>query len=137
MLLVNPPGDSKATATVGALLPVGLAVLAEAVRAAGFEAEIYDAVASALGPDSVRLAIEHSYPQVVVAAACATTADAAEGVLRAAKEVVPGVFTVIVGAGPASAGAKGRTKGFVDSVVDDDAVRLARLLARISTSGQV
>ena len=99
-LTLVPSGGSSGSAGAGALLPVGLAALAEALRAAGIEAEIYDAMVSALGPDSIRLAIEHSYPQVVVAAACSATAEAARDVLRAAKEIVPGVFTVIVGAEP-------------------------------------
>jgi hypothetical protein len=136
VLLVTPPSGSSGSAGAGALLPVGLAALAEALRAAGIEAEIYDAMVSALGPDSIRLAIEHSYPQVVVAAACSTTAEAARDVLRAAKEIVPGVLTVLIGAEPNSAATRGTTDDVVDCVVGDDAPRLAGLLARLSQGEQ-
>lgn len=136
MLLITPPGSSSGSAA-GALLPVGLAALAQTLRAAGIEAEVYDAVVSALGPDSIRLAIEHSYPQAVVVAACSATAEAARDVLRAAKEIVPGVFTVIVGRESAgSVAGNVATDDVVDCVVDDDASRLAGLLARIGKGEQ-
>jgi len=136
VLLVTPPSGSSGPAAAGALLPVGLVALAGALRAAGIEAEICDAMVSALGPDSIRLAIEHSYPQVVVAVACAATADAARDVLQAAKEIVPGVLTVIVGAEPDLAATRGTRDAVVDCVVDDDPPRLAGLLARISRGEQ-
>jgi hypothetical protein len=137
VLLVTPPGSSSGSAAAGALLPVGLAALAQTLRAAGIEAELYDAMVSALGPDSIRAAIEHSYPQAVVVAACSATAEAARDVLRAAKEIVPGVFTVIVGRDKAGLVAtNGATDDAVDYVVDDDASRLAGLLARIGKGEQ-
>ncbi|MGE5228562.1 MAG: cobalamin-dependent protein [Deltaproteobacteria bacterium] len=137
VLLITPPASSSGSAAAGALLPVGLAGLAQTLRAAGIEAEIYDAMVSALGPDSIRLAIEHSYPQAVVVAACSATAEAARDVLRAAKEIVPGVFTVIVGQESAGGVVRGgATDDVVDCIVDDDASRLAALLARIGKGEQ-
>jgi hypothetical protein len=99
VLLVAPPTGSGNAVSAGFLVPFGLAALAESLRATGFEAEIYD-MASSLSAESIRLHIEHAFPHVVVAVVYAATAEAARDVLRAAKEVVPGVFTVILGAQP-------------------------------------
>ena len=93
-----PPSDSRSVVPTAVLSPLGLAGLAESLRAAGFEAEIYDAMATSLGAQSIRLHMEHSYPQVVAAAAHGSTSEAARDVLRVAKEVIPGVFTVLLGA---------------------------------------
>jgi hypothetical protein len=120
VLLVAPPSDSANVVSAGILVPLGLATLAESLRKAGFEAEIYD-MASSLSAESMRLHIEHAFPHVVVAVAYAATAEAARDVLRAAKEVAPGAFTVILGAQEALGAGKARRDVAVDCVVGDDA----------------
>jgi methylmalonyl-CoA mutase cobalamin-binding subunit len=123
--------------SAGVLLPLGLVAVAESLRAAGFEAEIYDAMASSFGAESIRLYIEHSLPHVVVAGAYAATAETARDVLRTAKEVVPGVFTVLLGAQLASAVAKAAKDAAVDCVVGDNgAETLPGLLARLRAGEQ-
>jgi hypothetical protein len=132
VLLIAPPSDSRSVMSTGVLLPLSLVALAESLRAAGFEAEIYDAMATSPGAESVRLHIEHSYPHVVAAATYAATSETACGVLRAAKEVIPGVFTVLLGVQPPFIGGKAPKAACVDYVVDDDCVEtLPGLLARL------
>jgi hypothetical protein len=130
----TPPGGSGSLPSAGFLPPLGLVAVAESLQAAGFEAEIYDAMASPLSAESIRLHIEHSYPHVVAAGTCAATADTARDVLRAAKEAIPGVFTVLLGMQATSvAGKTSRAKdGFVDCVIGDDGAEiLPRLLTRL------
>ena len=114
ILLVAPPAGSGDVVSAGIVAPLGLAAFARSLRAAGFEAEIYD-MASSLSAESIRLHIEHALPHVVVAVAYTASAEAARDVLRAAKELVPGVFTAIVGAqtaqAPANSG-QGRRRRF-------------------------
>ncbi len=129
VLLIAPPPDPG---TACAPFPVGLAATAESLRAAGFVAEIYDATASQ-GERSVRLHIEHSYPQVVVVAADDKGAEVARQVLRAAKEIVPGVLTVLLGEPEAGAASR---DSVVDMTVADGAGTLPRLLARLNGSEQ-
>ena len=136
ILLVAPPAGSGDVVSAGIVAPLGLAALARSLRAAGFEAEIYD-MASSLSAESIRLHIEHALPHVVVAVAHAASAEAARDVLRAAKELVPGVFTVILGAQAALGAGKARRDAAVDFVVGDDgAETLPGLLARLKAGEQ-
>ena len=138
VLLIVPPSDSRSVVPTAVLSPLGLAGLAESLRAAGFEAEIYDAMATSLGAQSIRLHMEHSYPQVVAAAAHGSTSEAARDVLRVAKEVIPGVFTVLLGARSALVTAKAPKDASVDCVVDDScAETLPGLLARLRVGEQL
>ncbi len=123
--------------STGVLLPLGLVALAESLRAAGFEAEIYDATAASLSAEAIRLHIEHSYPQVVAAAAYDATSETARDVLRAAKELIPGVFTVLLGAQSALVAGKAPRGGTVDCFVGDDcADTLPGLLSRLRAGEQ-
>ena len=136
VLLVAPPSDSANAVSASIFAPLGLAATAESLRAAGFEAEVYD-MASALSAESIRLHIEHAFPHVVVAVAYAATAEAARDVLRAAKETVPGVFTVILGAHAVLGAGKARRDAAVDCVVGDDGAQtLPGLLARLKAGEQ-
>jgi hypothetical protein len=134
VLLVVPPSGSANVVSAGILVPLGLAALAESLRAAGFEAEIYD-MASSLSAESIKLHIEHAFPHVVVAVAYAATTEVARDVLRAAKEVVPGVFTVILGAQATLRAGKARRDAAVDCAVADAEV-LPGLLARFRAGEQ-
>jgi hypothetical protein len=132
VLLIAPPSGSGSVVSASVALPLDLVALAESLRVAGFEAEIYDAMAASPGAQSIRLQIEHSYPHVVAAATYAATSETACDVLRAAKEVIPGVFTVLLGAQSALVTGNAPKAASVDYVVDDDCVEtLPGLLARL------
>jgi radical SAM superfamily enzyme YgiQ (UPF0313 family) len=138
VLLIEPPSGVGTVISASAVLPPRLVAAAEALRAAGFDAEIYGAAPSALGADSIGLQIEHSFPQVVVAAAYVATVDAARDVLRTAKEVVPGVFTVLLGAQQMSVAGEIANTTAVDCVLSGDgAETLPGLLARLRDGGRV
>ena len=113
-----------------------LGALADALRAAGFEAHVYDATTSLLGPPAIGLEIEHSYPQVVVTPSAMETAEAALDILRVAKEVVPGVCTVLLTSSPTPVAGKPRRDGVVDWVVGDDSGTLPGLLAGLRANGR-
>ena len=134
VLLIAPPLGSGMTVGADTLPPLDLVAIADSLRAAGFEPEIYDGVAASLGVESIRLHIEHSYPHVVAATAHGATSETAREVLRAAKQVVPGVLTVMLGAQPGSAAGKGPKDASVDYAVDESSAEtLPGLLARLRT----
>ena len=110
LLIVPSPGPQPSATTRAATLETG--VVAEALRAAGFQAEICDATDSVGGTVTLGLNIE---------------------LLRIAKEIVPGVFTVILGARPAQT--PGKDDEPVDCVMSDHFERLPSLLTRLR-SGQ-
>jgi hypothetical protein len=137
VLLIAPPSGSEDVVHADDLPPRGLVAVAESLRASGFQAEVYDAMALSLGAESIPLRIEHSYPHVVAAATYAATFEAARDVLRAAKQTVPGVLTVLVSEQPASSFGTRPTDASVDFVVGGDcAETLPRLLVSLRTSGQ-
>jgi hypothetical protein len=137
VLLVGPPSGVGAVMSTSAV-PPGLVAAAEALRAAGFDAEIYGAVPSTLGEDSMGLHIEHSFPQVVVAAAYLATEEAARDVLRTAKHVVPGIVTVLLGAQQESVAGQAGKDPVADFVLSGDAAEaLPGLLARLRTGERV
>ena len=124
VLVVVPSPGPRGSAPAGAALHSAEAV-ADSLRAAGFQAEIYDASGS-FGTESIALHIEHSFPQVVVVVDQDATGEAVDDIVRTAREIIPGVFTAILGAQPAqSAGEKDQA---ADYVVGDDLERLPLLL---------
>jgi hypothetical protein len=133
LLIVPSPGPQRSAATRAATLDTGVVV--ESLRTAGFQAEIYDATDFVVGTETIGLHIEHSFPQVVVVAAQNTTGEAAGDILRIAKEIVPGVFTVVLGARPAQT--PGREDKAVDCVVSDHFERLPSLLMRLRSGHPV
>jgi len=136
VLLVAPPlGPGVVTAT-DASPPLDLVDAADSLRAAGFQVEVYDARMAADGARSIGLHIEHSYPHVVVAVARGTTSGAACRVLGDAKEVIPGIVTVLVGAQPATTANLALKSAAADYAISDiGSETLSGLLARLSGGG--
>jgi len=136
VLLVAPPSDPVSAAPADVSPGSGLEAIAESLRAAGFQAEVYDAMTSSLGALSIRLEIEHSYPHVVATSSSSETAEAARAILRAAKEVIPGVCTVLLTRSTRVA-CEAPGDGVVDCVVGDDCARtLPGLLAGLKATGR-
>ncbi|MEK7475084.1 MAG: cobalamin-dependent protein [Candidatus Coatesbacteria bacterium] len=97
VLLVTPPYHSGVVESAGRWMPLGLAYLAGAVRRAGHEVEIYDAMTKFHGMDEVRARLAASRPDVIGITAITASYPAALRVLAAAKEILPGVVTVVGG----------------------------------------
>jgi hypothetical protein len=96
VLLVTPPcGTPAAMRDAGTVDWSGLAA---SLRLAGLQSEVCDGSAFGSGPESIDAHIEHFWPQVVVTTTDATTPASAWTVLESAKNIVPGVVTVMSGA---------------------------------------
>ncbi len=108
VLFITPPYECWGVQTIGTWPPLHLAYLAGAARDAGHEAKIYDAMNKKHSFDDVRTAIEAYRPEVVMAidylpvtgAISTATVPAALSVLAIAKEVDPGIVTMIGGPHP-------------------------------------
>jgi hypothetical protein len=137
VLLIASPVDSGMVVAADTVSPCDLVAAAESLRAIGLQVEVYDAMTVPLGADSLRLHIEHSYPHVVAAAANGASSENARHVLRAAKELIPGVLTVLLGAQSASLAGETSKDTSVDYKIDDDSAEtLPGLLARLREGTQ-
>lgn len=100
ILLVTPPYHSGIPEIAGRWLPLGLVYLAGAARAAGVEAEIYDAMAKADGYPEIERRIRESAPRYVATGAMTATVGDAVKVLEAAKAIDPETVTILGGVHP-------------------------------------
>lgn len=117
VLLVTPPYHCGMVESAGVWMPLGLAYLAGAVRRAGYDPEIYDAMSLFHDMAQIRARLAASDPDVVAVTAYTATMPAALDVLRAAKEECPGVVTVIGGVHPTHMAAEVLADRSVDYVV--------------------
>jgi hypothetical protein len=133
VLLITPPDGSESVAASPQLPDAtAWASVAETLRAEGFAAEICGGASPYHRLDSIRISIEHSWPDVVVASADAAGPDAARDVLRAARQIVPTVITVLSGTSADPMAGRQQRDRAVDHVVrgsDDEA--LVALLTRL------
>lgn len=98
--LVTPSYHVGVVESAGRWPPLGLLYLAGALRERGFPTEVYDAMSLEHSYAQVRQHIEASRPSIVATTAYTCSYYAALGVLRIAKEVNPGVITVLGGGHP-------------------------------------
>ena len=117
VLLVTPPYHCGMVESAGVWMPLGLAYLAGAVRRAGYDPEIYDAMSLFHDMAQIRRRLADRRPDVVAVTAYTATMPAALDVLRAAKEECPGVVTVIGGVHPTHMAAEVLADHAVDYVV--------------------
>lgn len=95
ILLVTPPYHSGVVESAGSWLPLGLLYVAGALRKAGFEAALYDAMTRFDTLDDIRATLRREQPDAVfVSCITATVMDGME-VCRVAKEECPGCLTVL------------------------------------------
>lgn len=95
ILLITPPYHSGVVESAGVWLNVGFVYLAGSLRAAGYEPVIYDAMSHWHGYDKIIKRIEDERPDVVATTAFTAEIVDALKVLRLAKEINPGIITVI------------------------------------------
>lgn len=95
ILLVTPPYHSGMVESAGSWLPLGLLYVGNALKSAGFDVVLYDAMTRFHNLDQVRDTIEELKPNAVfVSCITATVVDGIE-VCRVAKEVCPEALTVL------------------------------------------
>ena len=95
ILLITPPYHTGVVESAGVWLNVGFVYLAGSLRAAGHEPVIYDAMSHWHEYDDIRKRIELEKPDVVGTTAFTAEIVDALKVLKLAKEVNPGIITVI------------------------------------------
>lgn len=97
ILFITPPYHAGTVEVAGRWVPLYLVYLAGAVREAGFEAEIYDAMTKEVGYEEIGSRIEESMPDYIgVSAMTATVLDAIK-VCELAKSINPGIKTILGG----------------------------------------
>jgi anaerobic magnesium-protoporphyrin IX monomethyl ester cyclase len=100
VLLITPPYHCGVVESAGTWLPLGLVYIAGTLRKAGYEVEIYDAMAKFHTHRDIATRIIESQPDVVgTGAYTATIIDALE-ILKTAKMINPSVVTVLGGVHP-------------------------------------
>lgn len=120
ILFITPPYHCGVVEVAGRWLPLTFAYLAGAVRDAGFEPVVYDAMTKRHGYKEIKEEILKVKPAYVATTAItATVVDALE-VLRVAKEIDPGIVTVIGGVHPSFLYEEVLKSGHVDYVVREE-----------------
>lgn len=95
ILLMTAPYHSGVVESAGTWLPLGLLYVGGAVRRAGYDVALYDAMSKFHTIDQIRGTLRLERPDAVfVTSITATIVDAIE-VCRVAKEEIPGVLTVL------------------------------------------
>lgn len=95
--LVTPPYHSGVVETAGRWPNVAFVYIAGALRAAGFDPVIYDAMTAGDDLPEIGRKLAGIAPDVVMTSAYTSSYPKAVSLLRTAKESVPGVVTVIGG----------------------------------------
>ncbi|MDH4139712.1 MAG: B12-binding domain-containing radical SAM protein [Coriobacteriia bacterium] len=95
--LVTPPYHSGVVETAGSWPNVAFAYIAGALRDAGFDPIIYDAMTMNHDLDRIAVELEHAKPDVVLTTSYTASFPKAAALLRRAKETLPGVVTGIGG----------------------------------------
>ena len=148
MLLIAPPGNFiPGRETKHCVQPLGIAYIASVLERAGHETAVLDALAEGydcetplpggyvrygLGDDEIRARIEKFQPHVVgVSCPQATRHYQARKVLRIAKEVDPGILTLIGGAHASSIYRRLVTENYIDLVVVGEGEETAKSVCDI------
>lgn len=100
ILLITPPYHSGVVECAGRWIPLGLVYLAGALRKAGHEPIIYDAMSDFHSHNEIRKGIADLKPDLVATTAFTAAIYDSLEVLRSAKEIDPRIVTVIGGVHP-------------------------------------
>jgi anaerobic magnesium-protoporphyrin IX monomethyl ester cyclase len=97
VMLITPPYHAGVLESAGRWPHLGFIYIAGHVRLAGFQPVIYDAMTKMHDLETIKQRIALERPAVVATTAYTSSVLAAVDVLRAAKEVDPGIITMIGG----------------------------------------
>ncbi len=97
ILFITPPFHAGVVEVAGKWVPLYLVYLAGAARAAGYEAEIYDAMTKNASYAEIEKKIRQSMPDFVAVSVITCTAPDAIKVIELAKRINPEVKTILGG----------------------------------------
>ncbi|UCH44810.1 MAG: cobalamin-dependent protein [Nitrospiraceae bacterium] len=100
ILFITVPFHAGVVEVAGSWIPLYLVYVAGAARAAGFDAEIYDAMTKKVGYNEIRQKIEESKPDYVGVSSFTCTVPDAIKVLELAKSINPAIITIMGGVHP-------------------------------------
>lgn len=136
ILFITPPYHCGVVEVAGTWVPLTFVYLAGAVRKAGFEPVIYDAMTKRHGFGEVEQRIVSEKPRYVATTAItATVVDALE-ILKLAKKIDPSITTIIGGVHPSFLYEEVLLNDFVDFVVREEGEETLPELLRSLDSAQ-
>lgn len=97
LLLITPPYHAGVVEAAGSWPNLGFVYLAGQARAAGFEVQIYDAMTKGHDLETIKARIKEFRPHFVGSTGYTASAPAGLEVLAGAKELDPGIITVMGG----------------------------------------
>lgn len=97
ILFITPPFHAGVVEVAGSWVPLYCVYLAGAARAAGFEAEIYDAMTKNVGYPEIEAKLIESKPDYVAVSAITCTSPDSMKVLELARRLNPSVKTIMGG----------------------------------------
>ncbi|MFQ6675920.1 MAG: cobalamin-dependent protein, partial [Fidelibacterota bacterium] len=100
ILLVTPPYHAGVVESAGRWMPLSLVYLAGAVREAGFDVKIYDAMTKQHTMKKVATELRLMDPDLVAVTSITSSISVAVDVLRCARENNPRVKTILGGVHP-------------------------------------
>ncbi len=100
ILFITPPYHCGVVEVAGRWVPLTFVYLAGAVKKAGFEPIIYDAMTKQHNFDNIKKMISDIKPEFVATTAITSTVPDALEILRIAKDINPEIITIIGGVHP-------------------------------------
>lgn len=97
ILFITPPFHAGVVEVAGSWVPLYYVYLAGAARAAGYHAEIYDAMTKNVGYEEIEKRIRESRPDFVAVAVITCTSPDAIHLAELAKEIDPKIRTIMGG----------------------------------------
>ncbi len=136
ILFITPPYHCGVVEVAGTWVPLTFVYLAGAVRKAGFEPVIYDAMTKRHGHDEIRKRIAIERPAYVASTAITSTVLDALEILKSAKQIDPAVTTIIGGVHPSFLYDDVLQNEYVDYVVREEGEETLKELLTVLESGQ-
>lgn len=138
VLLITPPYHCGVLESAGTWLPVGFVTIAGALRKAGYEVEIYDAMGKFHSHEQIAAKIEESRPDMIGTGAYTATVDDAVEILKTAKRINPSIVTLLGGIHPTFMAAEvlEESHHFVDYVVQGEGEETAPELLDYLSAGK-
>lgn len=100
ILFITPPFHAGVVEVAGSWVPLYFVYLAASARAAGFDAEIYDAMTKKVGYPEIESRIRQSQPDYVAVSAITCTSPDAIKVIELAKNIDRNIKTILGGVHP-------------------------------------